>query len=1247
MSSQNNKSDIASARGFSLVLSLVLMSMLLLLVISLTVFLAIELRLTSTFTDRQKARLNAIAGMRIALAQLQQEAGADQRITAQANVTLPAPKATAADVRVFWEQKNPYWTGVWDTSDATRPPAWLVSGKAQMNSPLQKYETRYQVPWTARSGADAGETTVPLFSSVAAPEGAEQAMAPFDTEVTAARVPLVSGGYAYWVSDEGLKARLNLKDPFVEAPPHTEQGLARLSAPGRASAELFPRWGGIAPNAPQVAFVLNTPDFANLEGFPVSDTVVHPNITATYAHAITAHSRGVLADARHGGLKKDLTLAFEMSEEDFKKSPFYTTDPMTFNMTGTDDLGSATVEKTQRWERVDMILAENNARRSATPVFNIKLPDKGYVRNLRGPTWEVMHNYYNLRKEFQGDGTLFSRVLYPNSTSNMYLGQASGDNYSYTHVFPSIKSSRDPYTADEINWYGGALTPLPRPTRASVTPYVVRYLLLFSLQAAPESVSDPEGKPKKRVRLVVNPIIVVHNPYNVPLKFQTDAIPLPSGVVNTGMRCSMRSQAGLNITIREKDGSGNETTHLGNRSLETIFRDQASATSSTEQFRTYIPDATIQPGEFVVFSSGHEQPVLWEYSMSAKRDLWQLGGFYLEKLCPGGQQLEVGTDSTLTIQINAGGGDFYMRELLKCWPGDRIDVTGQGGNAFYRQCSEITEFIFYRGSNSTAGSMETTTAPVSLLRPPGQPLLHVGMLEFFEKPVDFVGGDGSQNRFPTHIMSNPLATMVRNDAQGSPRGFNNTSVSWQYRLKKVTDIAAEIELSGNGLGYGGYSYGSNGSPRVVRASVPRAPLANVGQYQSANIGIADHRPLYATGNSFATPYVPPNALYKTASNWTNFDYAWLLNAALWDRFYFSTIAPEARIGTAWSEIRSQEKVWSDFLAGEQGGIRKPLLNPHITLSPTADTTAARAILNDRPNAYRKSAAYLLQDGAFNINATDARAWKTTLGATRETPVPGTASGATLGGAGTRQSAFPRFVPVPLTDNFAQNNRSDPAAWAGAKALNDTQLDLLAESLVEKMRHRWSTAQAHAVSYTTPAGDALVRPFFSVAEFVNRALGDDDTAKLGVLQAALFHADRARNANINTTFNTHMISEADLNGSKGQGGFPHPEVVKFTDGTQIPVAAGAAGMLLQGDILQTIGARLSARSDTFIIRAYGDARNRAGSATSAKAWLEAVVQRVPEYIDATQPADEAAAGINRHFGRRFRVVSLRWLSPDEI
>jgi len=83
------------------------------------------------------------------------------------------------------------------------------------------------------------------------------------------------------------------------------------------------------------------------------------------------------------------------------------------------------------------------------------------------------------------------------------------------------------------------------------------------------------------------------------------------------------------------------------------------------------------------------------------------------------------------------------------------------------------------------------------------------------------------------------------------------------------------------------------------------------------------------------------------------------------------------------------------------------------------------------------------------------------------------------------------------------------------------------------------------------------------------------------------------------------------------------------------------------VLQVIGPALSARSDTFVIRSYGDAVDSTGRVT-ARAWCEAVVQRVPEPV---QPDD---SGINPRrtpgsgdFGRRFIITSFRWLSEQEI
>ena len=59
-------------------------------------------------------------------------------------------------------------------------------------------------------------------------------------------------------------------------------------------------------------------------------------------------------------------------------------------------------------------------------------------------------------------------------------------------------------------------------------------------------------------------------------------------------------------------------------------------------------------------------------------------------------------------------------------------------------------------------------------------------------------------------------------------------------------------------------------------------------------------------------------------------------------------------------------------------------------------------------------------------------------------------------------------------------------------------------------------------------------------------------------------------------------------------------------------AGLPGWLMQSDILRPLAPVLNARSDTFIIRGYGDVKTR--TTTRVKALCEAVVQRVPDYVN---------------------------------
>jgi hypothetical protein len=98
------------------------------------------------------------------------------------------------------------------------------------------------------------------------------------------------------------------------------------------------------------------------------------------------------------------------------------------------------------------------------------------------------------------------------------------------------------------------------------------------------------------------------------------------------------------------------------------------------------------------------------------------------------------------------------------------------------------------------------------------------------------------------------------------------------------------------------------------------------------------------------------------------------------------------------------------------------------------------------------------------------------------------------------------------------------------------------------------------------------------------------------------------------------------------------------------SCGIPGWLTQADILQVLGPLISVRSDTFKIRSYGEALDPTTGKVIARAWCEAVVQRLPEYVDSSNlPTDRDTAlnPINRVFGRRFELVTMRWLNANEI
>ncbi len=134
------------------------------------------------------------------------------------------------------------------------------------------------------------------------------------------------------------------------------------------------------------------------------------------------------------------------------------------------------------------------------------------------------------------------------------------------------------------------------------------------------------------------------------------------------------------------------------------------------------------------------------------------------------------------------------------------------------------------------------------------------------------------------------------------------------------------------------------------------------------------------------------------------------------------------------------------------------------------------------------------------------------------------------------------------------------------------------------------------------------------------------------------------------------------------GTPYPTLRDFIDDGVITQAIASAGIntadlddvpayspgwLSQADVLTAIAPFITPRSDTFRIRAYGDAQNPVTGATEGRARCEAVVQRIPDLttpasgtlIPASDPLQPSETKFP--FGRQFRIISFQWLSPHDF
>jgi hypothetical protein len=431
--------------------------------------------------------------------------------------------------------------------------------------------------------------------------------------------------------------------------------------------------------------------------------------------------------------------------------------------------------------------------------------------------------------------------------------------------------------------------------------------------------------------------------------------------------------------------------------------------------------------------------------------------------------------------------------------------------------------------------------------------------------------------------------------------------------------------AGYGRGYFGASRSSaEGVTNVPMCRVPLAPAASLGDLIPTNLvaGSLLPRVVHPFGNSRAHPLLPPDKVSRPLGVTTALDHSYFLNDTLWDHYYFSSVT--ACSGSVFTTNRSRREVLEGVLDGS-----KPALNARLRPAPnTGDAAQLAAQLDGLSDAQRAAqlAAHLVVGGPFNLNSTSIDAWRAVLASLRDREVTAWKKRATPNADTT---PFVR-MGLPLAcpkDTGADVNVLGQIRWAGYRSLDDSQIKSLAQAIVAEITKR---------------GVADRAPPLTLAEFVNRRPGSAGGVHnlAGILQTAI------DNSGVNTAshaLDSRSIKVADMIASRKTGALTPEAMDGFT-------GEGAPSMLTQGDLLGALAAIATVRGDTFKIRAYGEATTTTGGIL-ARAWCEAVVQRVPDFVD---PADAPAtpdakltSPANKNFGRQFHIVSFRWLNPREI
>ena len=760
--------------------------------------------------------------------------------------------------------------------------------------------------------------------------------------------------------------------------------------------------------------------------------------------------------------------------------------------------------------------------------------------------------------------------------------------------------------------------------RVRILPVVARMQWVFSHSSGtPAATNPPAPAGSLEARLLLTPVITMWNPYNVEITAPVLTFSIPKPL-----------PAALQYTV-----NGAKNSIYNSLTAGSINNTPSLATTGSLVYS--IPtEFPLKPGETRVFSPAANNAVAASASpLPLQQGYRGTGGHYFTIKNNSGQPVVATSSATIKADAkfdtayddgNQGVGIYLdmsiagRRHLVY-----RMIYTPAIANEVYKPLTQLAE--------STLGAVRSTPAPflstvfgarmASKTHIPAKgfvqssPLVNytaMGAKDLIESTIQRHYGGTS------HPVNSPFDYSFIKHAPGGDSQLPNAS-----------------DTSGRGYIVTGFNK-SDGLSRCVIAELPTRPLISLGELQNWDLRYENPIPPYSfniIGNSDASPLLPSNAVVNSAdaSLGVNLqhDDSYCANHLLFDDWFFSSIAPDpASFGG--SGGRNLQRTFTDFIAGIEpldNRAYRPIESDAAVAA--ADSKNADQLYNThvrKSDAYRSIASRIEVEGMFNVNSTSVTAWRALLGHARNQRVPHmkeSGGGWSVDLSEEVDHPFSRFTvagDVEASEQGSSGAFPEAAEFAGYRVLDEEVIAELAEKIVGQVRARG--------------------PFLSLAEFVNRQLSSGDLALAGAVQAALNELAASSSTN----------PYREIQSVVGASGQSVAAPVRAAEAEyKFPAAAvgynayGVPGWTRQADVLRPIAPILSARDDTFTIRAHGDARDKNGKIVS-RAVCEAVVRRTRDYVDAKDAADlttPPVSAVNKTFGRRFEMVGFRWLSPSEI